>query len=518
MPIFSGRLSRALVLTVATVLATPLFGCGKKTSRADLGTDSAVPTSVLEPRISPYKPRISPYIPIKARNCSPNYGILKKLLQLSKKTKNIPILNISDPSVTLGPIRESKDIQESRERDVFYKGEKIATLYQHEVQSSVMTSNKAIFYNNQVIGFLSTYWKIDIEDRNGEPIIQGHSIPCGYSLMVEKSNPKKVIARIYGGIRGVTGYFGPYSLTDSCGNNVPNIKIKGRYLFLSKGKKPVAALDITNVSSDALFPPKTSNKGTLTQRKPTSKHPVHSTSWEINKTEENIYKTSIKSAYGIEIIEESGRFSIAQLKELYKILSKIPKEHLNAIKVIRYVKDSEEALIPFAATANGNKKELTISEALYKYKKTYAKREKTIIHEVGHLVIETRDCQTWSDATNYYGTPNWIKALEQLLIVRWSSINGWEPDIKRSLSSDELIKRRAYGLSSMVHRMFEKWKYRKDGFVSKYAKTYPPESFAEAYYFYLIRGSEFREMSRRKKTLQKQYELLKTDIFSGIEF
>lgn len=55
-------------------------------------------------------------------------------------------------------------------------------------------------------------------------------------------------------------------------------------------------------------------------------------------------------------------------------------------------------------------------------------------------------------------------------------------------------------------------------FVSGYASTDPYEDFAESYLYYVLHGTQFRELGKTNNTILQKYEFLKKNLFSNQEF
>jgi len=55
-------------------------------------------------------------------------------------------------------------------------------------------------------------------------------------------------------------------------------------------------------------------------------------------------------------------------------------------------------------------------------------------------------------------------------------------------------------------------------FVSGYAMTDPFEDFAESYAYYILHGTEFKELTKQNDSLKQKYYFLKTQVFEGIEY
>ncbi len=55
-------------------------------------------------------------------------------------------------------------------------------------------------------------------------------------------------------------------------------------------------------------------------------------------------------------------------------------------------------------------------------------------------------------------------------------------------------------------------------FVSGYAMSDPFEDFAESYAYYILHGTEFRQLAQRNIVLRKKYTFLRDKVFHGIEY
>ncbi|MFC1810700.1 putative zinc-binding metallopeptidase, partial [Patescibacteria group bacterium] len=58
----------------------------------------------------------------------------------------------------------------------------------------------------------------------------------------------------------------------------------------------------------------------------------------------------------------------------------------------------------------------------------------------------------------------------------------------------------------------------KANFVTGYAMTDPFEDFAETYNYYILHGSQFKQMAKYDKTLRRKYIYIKYFVFEGQEF
>ncbi|MCA9373965.1 MAG: putative zinc-binding metallopeptidase [Candidatus Gracilibacteria bacterium] len=57
-----------------------------------------------------------------------------------------------------------------------------------------------------------------------------------------------------------------------------------------------------------------------------------------------------------------------------------------------------------------------------------------------------------------------------------------------------------------------------EDFVSGYAMTDPFEDFAESYAYYILHGTEFRQLAQENAVLQAKYKFLKNSVFDGKEY
>lgn len=55
-------------------------------------------------------------------------------------------------------------------------------------------------------------------------------------------------------------------------------------------------------------------------------------------------------------------------------------------------------------------------------------------------------------------------------------------------------------------------------FVSGYAMSDPFEDFAESYAYYILHGTEFRELAKHNSSLSRKYDFLKNKVFEGKEY
>jgi hypothetical protein len=55
-------------------------------------------------------------------------------------------------------------------------------------------------------------------------------------------------------------------------------------------------------------------------------------------------------------------------------------------------------------------------------------------------------------------------------------------------------------------------------FVTDYSRNSPDEEFADLFYAYLSWGDIFRRLAKENEKLRRKYDLLKTDVFNGIEY
>jgi hypothetical protein len=181
--------------------------------------------------------------------------------------------------------------------------------------------------------------------------------------------------------------------------------------------------------------------------------------------------------------EVSDPMSLNRCKSMvYKTLKSLPEEPVKHLKHLTlYFSDTGRRGLGGGNTIILRCKNVTDEELVG-----------VLIHEMAHIM----------DTGVMQGTPQSGKS---------EFMDGLQPIYNNDASLE------FYKLSFEDSETLKKGANRLD-FVSGYAMTDAFEDFAESYTYYILHGTEFRQLAQQNKILKAKYEFLKTRVFNNKEY
>ncbi len=170
-----------------------------------------------------------------------------------------------------------------------------------------------------------------------------------------------------------------------------------------------------------------------------------------------------------------------EIKNLKKIIAKLPIEHIQSIKRLFLIYDD-----PNAIRGLGGSKSIFLRAINVEEKEFIS----LFVHELGHIVDLGLTKGNSGELTNFYDATNPIYADD-------ASLNFYQICWQDSYTRNDNCA--------------------DSDFVTGYARTDTFEDFAESYLYYVLHGKEFRELARGNEVLSSKYNYIKS-IFSEKEF
>jgi hypothetical protein len=181
--------------------------------------------------------------------------------------------------------------------------------------------------------------------------------------------------------------------------------------------------------------------------------------------------------------EEKDPISVNRCKSLvYKTLKSLPQEPVNQLKHLTlYFSETGRRGLGGGNTIILRCENVTDEELVG-----------VLIHEIAHIM----------DTGVMKGSPSAGKSEFKDGVLPVYNNDASLDFYKMSFDNEETLKKSASRLD----------------FVSGYAMSDPYEDFAESYTYYILHGTEFRELAEHNSILKKKYEYLKTRVFDNKEY
>lgn len=224
----------------------------------------------------------------------------------------------------------------------------------------------------------------------------------------------------------------------------------------------------------------------------------------------------------LKLIESEKNFSEDEIKDLERLLSKLPASHLQTLdRIERIVGLSEELAISYLRGAGG---EMQLTDEFYNLNEK--DRAKTFYHELGHIYFDYLDEIQGNRSVLKQGPCN-RNNVKHLLRVQWMEIGQWELEPENLKKIKKLKFGNATNFDKYVYMvMYDNPNHRvgewtcpvhlripSNGFMYsfKYGQPFysPKEEMADAYALFPLDREHFSRCTERNPAIRAKFDFMK---------